>query len=355
MKEAFVSPDLSVTIRESAIPEPGPAEILVKVICSGCNPKDWKYPAYSGATVNSGDDVAGEVVRVGGDVYEFRAGDRVAGMHIMRTRGGSFAEYAILPASTTFHLPNTVSFEEAATIPLAALTASVALYHNLRLPYPWEQSTKRTPVLIYGGTSAIGTFAIKLALRSNIHPLIIVAGQSRDTLGKLLQESQGDAIIDYREGPSAVAENMQKALKAANAGPAYHAFDAISEGGSFQTLSKVLAPQGHITVVLPEADYSSIPSPITTSLTYVGVVHTGAPALSALKGINSVAEGDGKDVGFIFSRLFGRGLAEGWFSPHAHRMVPRGLDGLSDALQSLKGGKARAVKYIIRPQDTVKQ
>lgn len=247
-----------------------------------------------------------------------------------------------------------LSTTQAATIPLAALTSSVALYHNLKLPYPWEQSKTRTPLLIYGGTSAIGTFAIKLAVRSNIHPLIIVAGRSGDTLSRLLQQSQGDAVIDYRDGPDAVTVGIQEALEAAKAGPAYHAFDAISDGSSFRTLSKVLDPKGHITVVLPEGDYRSIPSSMTTSLTYVGIVHTSAPDLSALKGIRLVAEGNGKDLGFIFSRLFGKGLAEGWFSGHAHEIVPGGLEGLSHALQSLKDGKARAVKYIIRPQDAVK-
>lgn len=246
-----------------------------------------------------------------------------------------------------------MKIRQAATIPLAALTASVALYHNLRLPYPWEQSRRRTPLLIYGGTSAIGTFAIKLALRSNIHPLIIVAGRSRDTLGRLLQKSQGDAVIDYRDGPNATVAGIQEALKAANSGPAYYAFDAISDGCSFQTLSKVLEPQGHITVVLPEGDYNSIPPSLTTSLTYVGIVHTSSLELSALNGIRFVAEGDGKDLGFIFSRLFGKGLAEGWFSAHAHEIVPGGLEGVSHALQSLRDGKARAVKYIIKPQDTV--
>jgi NADPH:quinone reductase-like Zn-dependent oxidoreductase len=112
MKEALVSSDLSVKLVNSPIPEPGPEEVLIKVICAGCNPKDWKYPAYSRTTANSGDDVAGEIAKVGEGVFEFRIGDRVAAFHQMRTRGGVFAEYAIAPASTTFHLPEKVSFEE---------------------------------------------------------------------------------------------------------------------------------------------------------------------------------------------------------------------------------------------------
>jgi NADPH2:quinone reductase len=112
MEEALVSPDLTVQVVESPIPAPGQGEVLIKVKCAGCNPKDWKYPMYSGTTANSGDDLAGEVSSVGEGVFEFRAGDRVAAMHEMRTSGGNFAEYAIAPAVTTFHLPHHVTFEE---------------------------------------------------------------------------------------------------------------------------------------------------------------------------------------------------------------------------------------------------
>jgi NADPH2:quinone reductase len=112
MKEALVSSDLTVQIVDSPIPLPGPGEVLIKVKCAGCNPKDWKYPMHSGITANSGDDLAGEISSIGEGVFEFRAGDRVAAMHQMRTSGGSFAEYAIAPAVTAFHLPEHVSFEE---------------------------------------------------------------------------------------------------------------------------------------------------------------------------------------------------------------------------------------------------
>jgi hypothetical protein len=205
---------------------------------------------------------------------------------------------------------------------------------------------------VYGGSTAIGAFAIKLARRSNIHPLVVVAGKSRDFVESLLDKAQGDAVIDYREGPNATIKGIQEALKAANAGPAYYAFDSISENASFQTLSKVLDCRGHITLVLPEGDYTSIPQSLVTSLTYVGVVHAEAPKASGLKGIRHVAEGNGEDLGFVFCRLFGRGLEDGWFSGHPQEIVPSGLNGLSIALQNLKDAKANAVKYIIRPGDT---
>lgn len=61
---------------------------------------------------NSGDDIAGIVEQVGDNVTEFKPGDRVAAFHEMMTPHGSFAEYAIAWAATTFHLPKKTSFEE---------------------------------------------------------------------------------------------------------------------------------------------------------------------------------------------------------------------------------------------------
>lgn len=82
----------------------------------------------------------------------------------------SFAEYAIAPADTTFHLPKNISFEEGATIPLAAATAAVGLFVRLGLPEPWTggradgkiQDAARAqstgPLLVYGAASAVGAF-----------------------------------------------------------------------------------------------------------------------------------------------------------------------------------------------------
>lgn len=112
MKEALVEKDLSVQIHDVPIPKPGRGEVLIKILYSGCNPKDWKYPAYLVGVCNPGDDMAGTIVEVGEDVTEFRTGDRVAAMHVMGEPHGSFAEYGIAPAATTFLIPSKTSLQE---------------------------------------------------------------------------------------------------------------------------------------------------------------------------------------------------------------------------------------------------
>ncbi|KAL8824282.1 MAG: hypothetical protein Q9170_008208 [Blastenia crenularia] len=78
MKEAFVQPDLQVKIVDSPIPVPKDDEVVIKVVVSGSNPKDWKRPVGAKTAMNSGDDIAGVVHQAGSKVHEFKPGDRVA-------------------------------------------------------------------------------------------------------------------------------------------------------------------------------------------------------------------------------------------------------------------------------------
>jgi len=96
---------------DSPVPEPGADQVLIKVVVSGSNPKDWKVPEWMDTNINQGDDIAGIVEKVGANVTEFKPGDRVAAFHEMRTPHGSYAEYAIAWAHTTFHIPAKTSFE----------------------------------------------------------------------------------------------------------------------------------------------------------------------------------------------------------------------------------------------------
>lgn len=111
MKEAIVARGPKVTIHDVPIPKPNADQVLIKVVYSGSNPKDWKVPSAF-KPHNSGDDISGIVEEVGENVVEFKKGDRVAAFHEMVKEHGSFAEYSIAWAHTTFHLPKKTSFEE---------------------------------------------------------------------------------------------------------------------------------------------------------------------------------------------------------------------------------------------------
>lgn len=95
MIRLLTCPGPKVEIVDSPIPQPNADQVLIKVVVSGSNPKDWKRPDRMKNPHNSGDDIAGIVEKVGENVTEFKLGDRVAAFHEMMTPHGSFAEYAI--------------------------------------------------------------------------------------------------------------------------------------------------------------------------------------------------------------------------------------------------------------------
>ncbi|KAL2223372.1 putative quinone oxidoreductase [Thermoascus aurantiacus ATCC 26904] len=342
MLEVIVRPGPQTEKVESPIPVPNDDQVVIKVVVSGSNPKDWKVPERLNRHVNEGDDIAGIVHQVGKNVTEFKPGDRVAAFHQMGEPGGSYAEYAVAWAHTTFHIPEKTSFEEAATIPLAAMTAAIALFQRLELPDPWTPSRTPTPLIVYGGSTAVGSYALKLAVRANIHPLIVVAGAGAHYVEKLIDRSKGDTIIDYRAGPDAVVEGIQNALRSTGHDKVEYALDAVSEKGSIETLLRVLDPHGKITFVLwYDEAAKTFPSTLQHSLTVVGAVH----------GQYGGTEKD-KDFGYVYFRYFARGLAEGWFSGHPYEVRKDGLDGVEQALKDLKAGKASAVKYVFRIAET---
>lgn len=104
MKNAIVAKGPKVTINDVPIPKPGPNQVLIKVVYSGSNPKDWKRPEYF-EPHNSGDDIAGTVEAAGENVVEFKKGDRVAAFHEMMAPHGSFAEVRCVFDSQSMFCP----------------------------------------------------------------------------------------------------------------------------------------------------------------------------------------------------------------------------------------------------------
>ncbi|PYH94576.1 quinone oxidoreductase [Aspergillus ellipticus CBS 707.79] len=334
MKEVINLLGARTKLVDSPIPTINDDQVLIKVIVSGSNPKDWKAPDWANSPakplgeqnemirlgINQGDDIAGEVVEVGKDVVEFKKGDRVAAFHEMLTPGGSFAEYAVAWSHTTFHLPHETSFEEAATIPLAALTAVISLYHHLALPLPWTPATKanpraRTPLIIYGASTAVGSFAIKLARQSNVHPIVAIAG------GRV-EQATVSAVKSVLESQGLVAN---------------HALDTIMSEDSTAVMKGVVNPGGKVNYVLPDVPDVS---PGVASLTFVSAAHLGG------------GEDDCRDLCAAFCRWFTRALAGGRWTGHPVMVREGGLGGVQGAMEDLRDGKASAVKYVFRVGET---
>jgi NADPH2:quinone reductase len=292
---------------------------------------------------NSGDDVAGYVEKAGPQVTGFVKGQRVAGFHTMVAPHGSFAEYALVEAHTTFHIPDSVSFEEAATIPLAAYTAAVAVHHALGLPAAWDPKLAETvPIVVYGASTAIGAFGLKLLKRAGHHPVIAVGSKTSSFVTPLLEQDKGDVFVDYTAFDSLdkVSDELRAILLKTGA-RSFRAFDCVSENGTFELLTKALAglpradgsPKHKVTVVLPGKDYSSADTGAELVVTSVGKVFKEEEA--------------GTLFGAVWTAAFAAGLRDGWLAPHPHEAV-QGLEALEGALKALRDGKVRGKKMVIR-------
>jgi NADPH:quinone reductase-like Zn-dependent oxidoreductase len=171
--------------------------IIVETIAVALNPTDWQNldePMRPGQKPTLiGCDAAGIVVEIGKNVTKtFKKGDRVAGMahggmlfnyvmfrnqdiqifltrlgNIFNPEDGTFAHFITMKGDITIHIPSSLSFEEAATLPCGIATIGLSMYRDLGLPLltitPTMVSGQEKALLIYGGSSATGTLAIQFA------------------------------------------------------------------------------------------------------------------------------------------------------------------------------------------------
>ncbi|KAF9729385.1 hypothetical protein PMIN06_011073 [Paraphaeosphaeria minitans] len=337
MKELIIHHGPRVEHVDSPVPSPTQDEVVIKVTVAGCNPKDYKTH-WVPTPINQGDDMAGIVHRVGSNVFEFRPGDRVVALHQIQSPHGAYAEYAVASAATTAHLAPAISFEEAATVPLAAMTAALGLYRALGLPPPWAPRPLPGPLLIYGASTAVGAFAIKLATAAHLHPIIAVAGAGLDFAASLLDSGAGDVVLDYRNGLERLQRDMADALAASHAQSVHAALDAVSEHASWDVCTPVLAPTTPLATVLPYPETAGLPGgPTQAQLIMVGDVHD----------VFGEKPG-GREFGYVMMRALVRGLHQGWLSGHPYEVVPGGLDGVQAGLQRLSEGRVSARKLVYR-------
>lgn len=172
-------------------PTPADNEVLIKVCAAAVNPLDWRMMRGGPFILRlldrgpklkrPGVDVAGVVEAVGKNVARFKAGDAVFGCC-----KGSFAEYACAEESKLALKPENVSFEDAASIPIAGLTALQALRDNGKL-----QSGDK--VVINGAAGGVGTFAVQIAKSFGAEVTGVCSARNLDFVKSL----GADHVIDY--------------------------------------------------------------------------------------------------------------------------------------------------------------
>ena len=176
---------------------PDADEVLVKVLAVSVNPADWHSmrgkPLFARATLGLrrpkhkilGGDVAGQVEAVGSGVTHFKPGDEVYANLLDHGYGG-FAEYASVPVDVVALKPANLSFEEAAAVPMAAVTALQGLFHHGEIK-PVQK------VLINGASGGIGTFALQIAKSYGAEVTGVTSTRNID----LVRSLGADHVVDY--------------------------------------------------------------------------------------------------------------------------------------------------------------
>src|SRR3989442_1721186 len=208
-------------------PEPKQNEVLIRVIGAGVNPVDGMVRAgmFAKHSKNAfsmipGYDVAGIVEKAGAKIDKHKPGDALYA-YIGLKEGGGYAEYAVATDKEVSPKPKSLSFVEAAAVPLAAETAWQALFDTAKL------SAGQT-VLIHGGSGGVGGFAIQIAKARGAK---VVATASTANQG-LLKELGADVAIDYtKQKFEDVAKDVDVVLDSVGKDTLARSYGVIKKGG----------------------------------------------------------------------------------------------------------------------------
>jgi len=281
-------------------PTPGAGEVLVAVRAAGVNPVDWKIRAGYLAEVMPlelpavlGREVAGVVEEVGQDVEGFAVHDEVFGT-VAPTSGG-YAEFALLTATQTATKPVQVSFEDAATLPVAASTAYDAITQ--------AGLTEGQTLLINGIGGGVGVIAAQLARDAGIFVIGTGSEGKRE-----LAESLGATLVPYGDG---VVDRVRAILP--------DGVDAILDfvgGDPLRSVAELVTDRSRLITTADPATAEELGG--------VGVIHDGSSASLA-----------------AIAQL----VADGKLDPHVGDVVA--LDNAADALAGVETGHTRG-KVVIR-------
>ncbi len=211
-------------------PEPKENEVLVRVIACGVNPADplvvsGKYAKEFGTHLPliPGYDVAGVVEKTGANIVGLKVGDGVYGYALF---GGGWAEYAVLADWESALKPASLTYVEAAAVPLAALTAWQALINVAHL------SAGQT-VLIHGGSGGVGSFAIQIAKARGAKVIATASSANQD----LLKELGADVAIDYTKTKfEDIAKDVDVVLDPVGRDTLARSYAVVKKGGIVATL-----------------------------------------------------------------------------------------------------------------------
>jgi NADPH:quinone reductase-like Zn-dependent oxidoreductase len=196
----YGSPDV-LQLKEVTKPAPKNDEVLIKIHAASINARDWRFMRANPFFVRLvpggflqpknkilGADLAGRVETIGSSVKQFKPGDEVFGYLPSSTGRGTFAEYVCADENAITLKPASLSFEQAAAVPLAAITALQSLRDNGNI----QRGQK---VLVQGASGGVGTFAVQIAKALGAEVTAVCSTRNLD----MVRSIGADHVIDYKK------------------------------------------------------------------------------------------------------------------------------------------------------------
>ncbi len=207
-------------------PEPKEDEVLIKVHAAAVNPADWKIRDGAGEQFGFklplilGGDIAGTVEEVGVGVENFKKGDAVYGITVSSLSGG-YAEYAVAKTDAIAPKPESLNFENAASLPIAALTAWQAMFDLANL-----SSGQR--ILITGASGGVGSMAVQLAKAKGAFVIGTASGRNE----KFVRDLGADEFVDYtKRSFEEVVKDVDVVFDTVGGDTLERAFQTLKKGG----------------------------------------------------------------------------------------------------------------------------
>lgn len=298
-----------LVFRDVEKPVPSDDEVLVKVIATSVNAADYRSLKLGLIPKKKifGVDIAGKVEAVGKNIQQFMPADEVVG-EISACGSGGFAEYAVAPEKLLVHKPPTISFENAAAIPMAAVTALHAVRNKGNIQ-------KGAEVLIIGSGGGVGSFAVQLAKYYGAFVSAVCSTQNVEQAQKL----GADHVIDYSK------ENFISGK---------HSYDvilAVNGNYSLRACKRILKPNGRYVMV------GGALSQVARSILFGRAMSLGSKTITYI-----ASKPEKHDLEFIMM------LAnDGWIKPYVEKYYT--LDQTAEAVRYAGEGHARG-KVVIKVQ-----
>lgn len=236
-----ITADKSLLDIELPKPEASGRDLLVEIKAVSVNPVDTKV--RNSAAVEAGDyrvlgyDAAGIVAAVGPDVTLFQPGDEVFYAGAIN-RQGTNAEYHLVDERIVGPKPKSLSFEQAAALPLTAITAYEAMLHRMKVQEPVPGAANA--ILIIGGAGGVGSIAIQLARQ--LTDLTVIATGSRPETQAWIRELGAHHVIDH-------SKPLAPQVEALGIGAPAFVFSTTQTDQHIEDILELIAPQGRFSLI----------------------------------------------------------------------------------------------------------